>query len=103
MPAKKPRVLRIAFTPTARLRALLQELADLQNCSLSSVAADLLDECVPVVQGQLVAMRAVATRPEQAAEYVQEYANRVINEVAQTSLDFQKSEGAKRRRKNAAS
>ncbi len=102
MPAKKPRVLRIAITPTARLRDLLQELSTLSNQSLSRVAADLLDEVVPVIQGQLQAMRAVASRPEQAAEAIQEYANKAINDVAQASLEFSKSEGT-RRRKNAAS
>jgi hypothetical protein len=102
MPARKPRVQRIAITPTARLRSLLQELADLQNQSLSRVAAELLDEVVPVVQGQLDAMRAIASRPDQAAEAIQEFANRAINDVAQASLEFTKSEG-QRRRKNAAS
>lgn len=102
MTAKKPRVLRIAITPTARLRSLLQELATLTNKSLSFVAADLLDEVVPVIQGQLDAMRAVASRPEQAAQVIEEYANKAINDIAQTSLEF----GAKekpRRRKNASS
>jgi chromosome condensin MukBEF complex kleisin-like MukF subunit len=102
MPAKKPRVSRIQITPTARLRDLLQELATLSNQSLSRVAAELLDEVVPVIQGQLDAMRAVASRPEQAAEAIQEYANKAINDVAQASMEFSRSEG-KRRRKNAAS
>lgn len=102
MPAKKPRVLRIAITPTKRLRSLLEELAALSNQSLSKVAVDLLDEVVPVIEAQLKAMRAIAARPDQAAELVQEYANKAINDIAQTSLDFSKSE-RKRRRKNAAS
>lgn len=102
MPAKKPRVPRIAITPTKRLRSLLEELAVLSNQSLSKVAVDLLDEVVPVIEAQLQAMRAIASRPEQAAERMQEYANKAINEIAQTSLEFTQSEG-KRRRKNAAS
>ena len=102
MPAKKPRVPRLQITLSASMRSLLAELAKLSNQSQSKVAAELLEEVEPVIRAQMAAMKAVASRPDQAAEAIQQYANKAINDVAQASLEFSKSEGT-RRRKNAAS
>lgn len=102
MPARKPRVPRLQITLSASMRALLAELAELSNQSQSKVAAELLEEVEPVIRAQMEAMKAVASRPEQAAQAIEEYANRAINDIAQASLEFGKKE-TKRRRKNAAS
>ena len=91
------RVQRIAITPSPELRALLERLKALAGDSLSKCAAELLEEVRPVVEGQIEAMEAIARRPQQAAELIQEYANAKINEIAQTSLQFTRSESKRGR------
>jgi len=79
---------RIQFVPSARVESLLKELSELSGRSMASLAAEMLDEVSPVIQGQLEAMRAIAATPEKAKQYVQDYANRAVIEIAQTALSF---------------
>lgn len=101
MASRKTRVQRIAITPSPELRALLERLKALSGDSLSKCAAEILEEVRPVIEGQITAMESIASRPEQAVELMQEYANAKMHEIAQASLEFTKSEN-KRRGKDAA-
>jgi len=83
------RVPRISITPSGDLRALLEELASLSGQSLSSVAVELLDEIVPVMRGQLEAMKKIAAAPDKARELMQDYAARGTLEIAQTMIQFE--------------
>lgn len=91
---------RIQFVPTERVDLLLRELSALSGQSLASLASEMLDEVAPVIRHQLDALKALQSSPEKAREYVQDYANRAVIEIAQTALDFGKekpTKGAKRR------
>ena len=91
---------RIAFVPSERVDLLLRELSELSGQSMSSLAAEMLDEVAPVIRGQLDALKALQATPEKAREYVQDYANRAVIEIAQTALEFGEErprKGSKRR------
>lgn len=96
---------RIAFVPTEQVEMLLKELSELSGQSMASLASEMLHEVAPVIRGQLDAFRAIAATPEKAKQYVQDYANRAVIEIAQTALDFEPepatpkkaTKGAKRR------
>lgn len=100
--ARQPQKPRIQFTPKPELRALLEKLSALSGQSMAQVASELLDEVVPVMQAQISAMEAIAGRPEQAAQVIQDYANRSVIEIAQASLEFGQSQRKKRGRKNGS-
>lgn len=80
---------RIAFVPTEQVDKLLRELSELSGQSMASLASELLDEAAPVIRGQLDIMKKIASRPDQVKQYLQDYANKAVIDIAQTALDFQ--------------
>lgn len=97
-PPRRPRVI---FTPSDALLKLLQELAELSDSAVGTVAGDLLEEAAPVIRGQLDAMRAIRDRPGQMEAYLTAYANQAVNEIAQTVMDLKPAHGNKGRVRNA--
>lgn len=97
--ARQPQKARIQFTPKPELRALLEKLSEMNGLSLAATASELLDEIAPVIEGQIEAMKVIASRPEQAAELMSEFANRQMHTIAQANLEFGETQ-KKRGRKN---
>lgn len=100
MPAT-PRRKRLLFTPSDGLLKLLEELAELSGSPTATVAGDLLEEALPVIRGQLDAMRAIRDRPGQMEAYLSAYANQSIHEIAQTVMELKPQHGNKGRTKRA--
>jgi hypothetical protein len=97
---------RIQFVPTERTRALLDQISGLTGQSVASLAAEILDEAAPVIQGQLEAIRKIAGRPHEAKQYFEEYAAKATADIAQVTMEFTseldaKSQQAKLKRRVA--
>lgn len=82
------RVQRIAITPSAELRALLTEIAQVSGKSLSFIASDMLEDVAPVMRAQLEAMKLVIATPERAREHILALANQQTHAIAQAAIDF---------------
>lgn len=87
---------RISFIPTAQVGDLLNELSTLTGQSKASLASEMLDEVAPVIRGQLEALRKVAASPDEARRYVEDYAKRAMDEIAQSVLALDEPNKAKR-------
>jgi hypothetical protein len=93
---KQARNKRIQFTPSDALLALLEELSELSSDPVARVAADLLEEAMPVIRGQLEALKVLRDRPSRMEAYLQSYANQTIHEIAQVVMDFPAVKNTKR-------
>jgi len=79
---------RISFVPTVQVQELLEELAVLSGQSKASLASEMLDEVVPVIRGQIEALKKVAGRPEEARKWVEDYAQQAVRDISQAVLDL---------------
>ena len=95
------KVPRIAFVPSPEVRALLEEISEASGRPVASIASEILDDVVPVLQEALAAMKAVAAQPERARELVNEFAVRAVQQVGQATLDFEAEQAKKRKRKKS--
>jgi hypothetical protein len=107
MANSKTRVRRIAITPSAELRALLEELSEVAGKSLSSVASEMLEEILPVMRMQLDAFREIQKTPDRAREHLLAMANNAHGDISQAVMEFEKvdartMEGKKKRRASGA-
>lgn len=95
MATKSPR---IAFVPSAEVRALLEEISALNGQPIASIASEMLDEVAPVFRDMVQALRQLHQQPEKARELVNDYAVRAIQQVGQATLEFERDQ-RKRKRK----
>jgi SET domain-containing protein len=79
---------RIAFVPSEQVHELLRELSTLSGQSLASLVSEMMDEIVPVFQGQISAIRQIAASPEKAREYVHDYATKAMADISQTVIEY---------------
>ena len=89
----KTRTPRIAITPSAALRALLEELAEVSGQSLSFVASDMLEDVVPVMRQQLDAFKLINGKPELARKHLQALADSSHGQIDQAVMEFEKTDG----------
>lgn len=97
MPAGQHKNKRIAFVPSTELVHVLDDLAKLSGKPKASLAAEIIETAVPILQDQIRHYRAIASAPERAQEVIQEYAEKATADIAQAVLDFRQGPGGKRR------
>ena len=97
----KPNRGRIAFTPSAPLRELLDRLHALTGKPRTGIIAEMLDTVAPVFGEQVTLMQKLASAPDRAADLVREFGLQGINTISQQLLDLPPPKKRGRPRKHA--
>jgi hypothetical protein len=94
-PTKNPR---IAFVPSDGVRDVVARLSKLSGESRAAIVSGFMDEIEPVIRGQIEAFEKIAARPEEARQFVEDYANQATATIAQAMLDLDKPKQPRKRK-----
>jgi hypothetical protein len=93
---------RISFVPSDEVHLLVASLSEASGKSRASIVSQLMTEIEPVIKGQLEAFQKIASRPHEARQLVQEYANQATAQIAQAMLDLDAPKQPRKRNRKVA-
>lgn len=102
MATSTERTPRIAVTLSPASLELVTEISKVSGKTKASIISELMDDILPVLQGQFEAQKKLAARPEEARQHVQDVIDQGRAVIDQQELALGKPRRKYRTRKGAA-